>query len=154
MKTLKGDIWDLHAFGYPIVIPVNIGYKGDGTAVMGRGVALQASDRYPEVKERWGNVCQALDGNVTTMYDEEMNFIYFPTKPLNRAEPHMSWKGKATMDTVKKSLGALLHVVKQHDILECMMPLVGCGNGGLSKRLVKKLMEQNLDDKFTLVELE
>ncbi len=154
MKTLIGNIWDLHGFGYPIVIPVNIGYKSDGTSVMGRGLAYQCAQRFPEVPERWGAVCQALNGNVTTMFDEDLNFIYFPTKPLNAEQPHLSWKGKATLALVKKSLTGLLHVAKQHGLDNCMVPSVGCGNGGLSARVVHRLMAEHLDDRFTLITLE
>lgn len=152
MKLIRGDIWELYDFGYPIVIPVNVGWTKEGHSVMGRGVAADCAKRMPDSKARWGALCMEYKERVTTCYDDKLNLFYFPTKPLNVEAPHLSWQGKATVDTVKRSLAGLIVAAKEAKIENIVIPLVGCGNGGLAPKVIRKLMLANLDDRFTLIE--
>jgi len=47
MKEITGDIWDFYEKGFWIVITTNGNVKDNGEAVMGKGIALQARQRYP-----------------------------------------------------------------------------------------------------------
>jgi len=49
MQEITGDIWEQHKLGRWIVITTNGAIKNDGSCVMGRGVAKQAADKYPEL---------------------------------------------------------------------------------------------------------
>lgn len=151
MKQVEGDIWDLHAFGYAIIVPTNIGWRRDGRAIFGRGIAEGCAERFPMTLERWGAICESTRERTTTYYDEEFNLFYFPVKPLNMQEPALSWKQKADYELIKQSLSNLLQLVDRKGIRHVVTPLVGCGNGGLAPKDIKPLLEKNLDDRFTLI---
>lgn len=151
MRQVEGNIWDLHELGYPIVVPTNIGWRQDGTAIFGRGIAETCVERFPYVQTRWGAVCQATKQHTTTMYDEEYSLFYFPVKRLNEESPHMSWKQGADYNLIRRSLAALIMLVDKHGLRDVVTPLVGCGNGGLAPKDIKPLLMQNLDDRFILI---
>lgn len=151
MKHLEGNIWHLHDFGYPIVVPTNIGWKANGNAVFGRGIASECAKRFPESVSRWGALCQTFEDKTTTFYDEKFNLFYMPVKPLNREAPHMSWKSDAQVELIKHSLASFIILVDQNKLKQVVTPLVGCGNGGLAPKDIKPLMEKNLDDRFFLI---
>lgn len=55
MKEVKGDIWKVAAENHDwIVIPTNGFVKVNGKAVMGRGLAYQAMEKYPELPAELG----------------------------------------------------------------------------------------------------
>jgi len=56
MKEVVGDIWDFHAKGNWIVITTNGTVKSNGEAVMGRGVTLQAKQRFPNLSHELGKL--------------------------------------------------------------------------------------------------
>jgi hypothetical protein len=82
--------------------------------------------------------------------------------------PAMSWKAKATLDRVRRSTEELAamgwmnretikanHGCDPPFVLEdddVYLPLVGCGNGGLSENAVLPILFETLrDDRFVLV---
>jgi len=59
--------------------------------------------------------------------------INFPTK--------RHWKGKSKIEDIQTGLKALIQEVKQLGITSITVPPLGCGNGGLSWKTVKPLIE-------------
>ena len=108
MKTVletEGDIWkwrdDPH--NCEVVIPTNQGWKADGSNVMGAGVAKQAVKLYGrEIAEWYGGICQAAGPNTPVVVHPEHPLIFFPVKPLNYDEPHLSWRSKADIRLIDK----------------------------------------------------
>ena len=134
MRITMGDIWDekYDAPEFRRVVPTNIGWKHDGENVMGRGVARDAARRYPELARRYGGVCQANAGRLSFLFWYE-NLILFPVKPLNLQQPHLSWRSAANLQLISESTRLL---AKQDVDKQIVLPLVGCGNGGLDPSVV------------------
>lgn len=175
MRVVKGDLWEFHEAGAWACIPVNIGYKKDGENVMGRGVAVQAAKRWPDVPKIWGGACKTLGSKVSAMpLFDGRRLIFFPTKPLNVREPWASWRNMASPRLIERSATTLASLVEapcpgcSEDLgpVRCVgrktdcrsiegdvvLPLVGCGNGKLKEKDVLPILERVLvSDRFVLV---
>lgn len=154
MKTVYGDIMSYRGKGY-IVIPTNIGWKADGTNVMGRGLARLVASRYPKLPADYGAACklQGEKAKCVVWAGPDVNLILFPVKPLNKEAPHMSWKSPASLEIIERSAKNLagLGEVLPGD-LPIAVPAVGCGNGGLDWSDVKPILEKYLvSDRFIMV---
>jgi hypothetical protein len=154
MKVEYGDIWKYRGKGY-IVIPTNLGWRKDGSNVMGRGLAAQAASLYPGLAERYGEMCrqygERLSCVVVSGYDTPL--ILFPVKPLNKEAPWLSWRSMANLTLIEQNTKCLVDLEKDlKDDLPILVPAVGCGNGGLALRDVLPILERYLvSDRFVLV---
>lgn len=108
----------------------------NSVGVMGKGIALQFRQAYPENFDVYAKACKA--GQVrpgrmlvfpTGMLSPKF-IINFPTK--------RHWKGKSKMEDIEKGLIALLDVVRERRISSIAVPPLGCGNGGLDWSEVKE----------------
>ncbi len=151
IKVVAGDIWTLQDMtpGSRVVIPTNIGWKSNGWNVMGRGLAQQAARREPELQRKYGLYCQINRENTDVWLTP--NLILFPTKSLNKANPSMSWNAKSDITLIKRSIDQLVVAVDTHDLKDVLVPMVGCGNGGLAISQVAPLLLQLNPSRFTLV---
>lgn len=128
LKEIIGDIWDYHSNNNAIVIPTNGTVNSKGLAVMGRGLALQASKKYPQLRKQ---LAQLLSKNGNKCYLQMNNIITFPVK--------YNWNEKADIELIKKScieLNGYIPVYRQ-----IYIPRVGCGNGQLQWKDVKPVLE-------------
>jgi hypothetical protein len=156
-----------------IVVPVNIGWKKPGKDgkpgpnVMGRGVAAKAAERMgPVLPQLYGEFCAQHGAKTPVTFDLSSGLVLFPTKPLAE-NPAMSWKGKASLELIERSARQLAEmtwlnrkvVAKNTERVppleddDVYVPLVGCGNGGLSVGDVVPILKEILvDDRFVLVQ--
>jgi hypothetical protein len=145
----RENIWNFAGWR---VIPTNLGWRKNGSNVMGRGLAAQAAARYPSLSQQYGEECRRLasqneDG--LSPY-HEYQLIMFPVKPLVSAQPHMSWNQSASYGLIEANLQRLQEMLMLKDHSRIAVPLVGCGNGNLEPKRVKPLMYEALDDRFML----
>jgi len=131
-RVLFGDIWDHRRTRDWVVIPTNIGWKQDRTAVMGRGLAKQAHRLCAPLPAWYGRLCAEHGAEIPTLAHPDWRFILFPTKPMNAKQPWMSWRGPSTLERIEQSCEELLTLIPQLRRGRVLMPLVGCGNGGLA----------------------
>lgn len=149
MRYVIGDIWDWHAT-HPIVVPTNIGWTRRGLNVMGRGVALQASMKFPYLSDWYGKACMAHREGTPVVYHPAYRLLLFPVKPLDCARPWESWAADADHRLIERSAEQLSRFSDQLGTIA--LPLVGCGNGGLLREDVVPILEEYLHDSFVLVE--
>ena len=156
MRTVIGNIWDYHDDKSALVIPINIGWKRDKTNAMGRGLARQAALKYPELPSRVGTLCRlsgsAMHPSIIHLNHRSRQFIAFPSKPLNIENPHLSWRGDADYDLIRRGLDYMIKYSSSFALTQrVLFPLVGCGNGGLLISEVLPLLDQLEDEHFLLV---
>lgn len=146
MKEIAGNIWDYYKQGHWVVITTNGTVRKDGRAVMGRGVALQAAERFPGLTEKLGQHIQKY-GNVLSFSPLD-HIITFPVKK--------EWYEKASLSLIEQSARDLWDWLNQANGLPDEVYLVrpGCGNGGLAWNDVKPILKKWLDDRFIVVEIE
>jgi hypothetical protein len=142
MLEMKGNLWTIHDRGCIIVVTTNGVLNHQGRAVMGRGVAKQAADRFPNLPWRLGDWIR-YHGNYAH-YFESLSLITMPVKHY--------WHQKADLNLIARSAEYLMQIANVFRLQEVYMPRPGCGNGNLQWRHVKPVIELILDDRFTVVE--
>ena len=144
MREAFGDLWKSDA--YALCLTTNGTIKRNGHGVMGRGIAWQATQRYPDIARLLG-VGLTTSGNHVHMLitREDGRPIYsFPVK-------HM-WDERADMNLIERSAHELVAEADLLDFPSIALPRPGCGNGGLKWEDVKPIIEPILDDRFVIVE--
>ena len=154
MRTVVGNLWELKA--YSKGIPTNGVVKNNGRAVMGRGVALQARERWSDLDYLLGQAITALGNHVYPLgwfgeYPDLVSLFSFPVKH--------HWARPADLELIERSVGELVELTEKHrsavggGVRDFMMPLPGTGNGGLEPWMVWPLVEK-LPDNVTIVVLD
>jgi len=136
MKINKGNIWTYDAIWK--VIFTNGYVRNDGCLVMGRGTALQAKNKYPDIAKRCGQFLNNHGNHVGVF--EDYKLITFPTK-------HGWWEDSdlVLIEQSAVELGSLPY--NNTFVLGCP----GCGCGKLDWSDVKLIIEPILDDRFTVL---
>ncbi|HYP02286.1 MAG TPA: macro domain-containing protein [Pyrinomonadaceae bacterium] len=107
--------------------------------VMGKGIALQFKQAYPENYEAYRKACEHGEVQPGKMFVFITGQLYpryiinFPTK--------RHWKGKARIKDIESGLADLIDVVRRREIKSIAVPPLGCGNGGLRWSDVRPLIE-------------
>lgn len=141
MKEVFGDIWDYHNKGNWVVVSTNGTVRTDGACVMGRGIALQAKQKFPKLPHELGENIQSK-GNQVYVFDT-YQIITVPVK-------HHYWE-RADLSLIEEGVRYLsLLPVELGDVY---LPRLGCGNGKLDWNDVRPVLEKYLDDRFVVVEL-
>jgi O-acetyl-ADP-ribose deacetylase (regulator of RNase III) len=111
--------------------------------VMGKGIALQFKQAFPENYEKYRVACEHGEVRPGRMFVHGTGnlmgpkfIINFPTK--------LHWKGKSKIQDVADGLDALVEVIRDHRISSVAVPPLGCGNGGLDWGVVRTLIQQKL----------
>ena len=128
----KGDLWDISYNDYWRVIPTNGSVNKQGLAVMGQGVALQATSRYPHLQKDLGDHLRK-SGLQVLLYSDR-GLVIFPVK--------FAWYERASMTLIEKSCGELVNYLLSSR-MKVVMPRVGCGNGGLAWNAVRPILKRN-----------
>src|SRR5271169_4089293 len=101
MIEIKGNLWDYHDKGYPIVITTNCEVNNCGYAIMGRGIALEAKQHFPGLPKILGMHIKRFYSAVK--YFPEFNLFIFPTK--------YKWREKSNLELISESANALISIV-------------------------------------------
>ena len=151
MKEITGNIWEVE--GDWICIPTNGFVKSDGTAVMGRGLAKQARQKFPGIEITLGRSLIAT-GNIIHVLrrkEKEPVLLSFPTKE--------DWRDPADLELIQNSCRELRSYWRGAQLVDknpktVLLPRVGSGNGRLEWPKVKALLEVELpEDSFVVVSL-
>lgn len=143
MRQTNGNLWDFHEQGNWICITTNGSIRKDGCAVMGRGVALQAAQKLPELQYKLGQFLLEWGNHVFTF--PEWRIVTFPVK-------HKWNDQRADLNLIRRSTGELIgkwiHNIHPNPIY---LPRPGCGNGNLSWIQVQPMLNQILGRDFIVV---
>lgn len=142
MIEVYGDVWDYLA--YVLCIPTNGDIKRNGAAVMGRGVAEQATKRHPSIAMRLGRSLEDR-GNVVSLLDVGTHpmLMSFPVKH--------HWHEKADLVLIKESAIELARIANTTEDKVYVLPHPGCGNGQLNWGEVKPVIEDILPNNVHLI---
>jgi O-acetyl-ADP-ribose deacetylase (regulator of RNase III) len=137
IHTAKGNL--LEAPTEALVNTVNT------VGVMGKGIALQVRQAYPEVFLEYQRACKAGEVKLGQMhlYDRGERasprwIINFPTKG--------DWRKRSRIEHIESGLQDLRRVILSKGIRSISVPPLGCGNGGLDWKDVRPLIERELRD--------
>ena len=98
--------------------------------VMGRGIALQFKNLFPENFKAYAEACRREEVQPGQMFVYESGkmtnprfIINFPTK--------RHWRGKSRMEDIESGLHALAREISERNIRSIALPPLGSGLGGL-----------------------
>jgi hypothetical protein len=149
VQEKKIDLWS--DLGQPVTrfITTNGYVKNNGEAVMGRGCAAEARERFPDIARLLGGYLHH-HGNHCFMLLDEPDLGYVVSFPVKR-----HWRLKAHPEIIKRSAEEAVELMNLHARFlgdAALLPRPGCGNGGLDwETQVKPVIEPILDDRFTIV---
>src|ERR1044072_5928695 len=107
--------------------------------VMGKGIALQFRQAFPENYEAYRKACEHKEVQPGRMFVFDTGKFY-PRYIVNLPTKR-HWKGKAKIEDVQSGLVDLIATVKRLGIKSIAVPPLGCGNGGLRWEQVQPLIE-------------
>jgi hypothetical protein len=158
LRVAYEDIWNFHSRGSYVVVTTNVGWKKSGEAVMGAGIAKEASVRYPAIPAVLGSYMKRCvetgEGIPELLIHRPYRLVLLATKPLNPEFPWLSWKNPADPGLIQHALLRLLEQVRDLDIAEVAIPLLGAGHGGLDPRESERIIREALrgaEERFVLV---
>ena len=136
VKIIHGNIFDSKA---PVLVnPVNC------VGVMGKGLAKEFKDRYPDMFKAYKELCDRGDFGPSLpfplyLYKNDdccTSILLFPTK--------MHWNNPSTLRIIESGLREFVNTYEMHGIKHIAFPALGCGCGGLSWNDVRPLMVKYL----------
>ncbi|MCO5173182.1 MAG: macro domain-containing protein [Trueperaceae bacterium] len=108
--------------------------------VMGRGVALQFKNAFPENFKTYKDACKREAVQPGRMFVFETGqltpprfIVNFPTK--------RHWRGKSRIEDIESGLVDLVRVIRERDIRSIAIPPLGAGLGGLDWNEVRPRIE-------------
>jgi O-acetyl-ADP-ribose deacetylase (regulator of RNase III) len=109
--------------------------------VMGKGIALQFKQKWPENYKAYAKACERgeIKPGKMFIYDaggllQPRYIINFPTK--------RHWRENSRIEDIEAGLADLVQQVKELGIRSIALPPLGCGNGGLDWSDVRPRIEQ------------
>lgn len=114
------------------------------SGVMGKGVALQFKQQFPDNTKRYIKACKdgtidigkLLVTNVSSLHSGEKMIINFPTKK--------DWRKPSEYEYIEEGLKDLVKIINERKIKSISIPPLGAGNGGLNWVKVKQILEKYL----------
>jgi len=107
--------------------------------VMGAGIALECKYRYPEMNERYVELCQQKLLNIGQLYlykSSKKWILNFPTKH--------HWKFPTKKEYLEKGLKKFVDTYQEKGIESIAFPLLGASHGGMTKDDSLEIMERYL----------
>ncbi len=133
IEYIEGNIFDSPA--QVIVNTVNT------VGVMGKGIALEFKNRYPQMFEKYKIACEKHTltiGKLMLVSAPDHMLLLFPTKE--------NWRYPSRLSYIEQGLKRFCDNYAQRGITSIAFPKLGCGNGDLDWDEVRPLMEYYLKD--------
>ncbi|MFA5999432.1 MAG: hypothetical protein WC783_00425 [Candidatus Paceibacterota bacterium] len=162
-QYVKHDLWDLKdKLKIHACITINGFVKKNGEAVMGRGCAYEASQKYPGLTFKVGSILmQEGDPHVNIINSD---LIMFPVKPrfrlissLDEVVPHQRHKYKIGDRVPGFACIADIDIIEQSCVelkelnIPAILPFPGIGYGFLDAAKVKEILDKHLSNKIVVV---
>ncbi len=168
MIVVRRNLWDLAGTAV-LCVTTNGFVNRAGAAVMGRGCAREARDRFPGIDLALGAAIRANGSRVQAIWAEPL-IVAFPVKPTSAAcaDPardvvsHLAarfragdvvpgWACKADLAVIERSAAELAEAADRAGWTSVAVPMPGCGAGELSWALVEPVLDRHLDRRFFCV---
>ena len=108
--------------------------------VMGKGIALQFKNKWPENFKAYALACKAKEVRLGRMFIYDASDLVKPNYIIN-FPTKQHWRGNSELKSIRDGLVDLVAKIKQLGIRSIAIPSLGCGNGGLNWVEVRPLIE-------------
>lgn len=113
--------------------------------VMGRGIALQFKNAYPENFHAYAEACERGEVRPGHMFVYETDALTNPRYIVNFPTKR-HWRNNSRMDDIESGLKNLASVIRERDIRSIALPPLGAGLGKLEWGRVRSRVEQALSE--------
>lgn len=134
IRYTKGDIFDAQTDA--IVNTVNT------VGIMGKGIALQFKQRFPENYTIYKAACDEQKLNIGELLITPHHSLFF--KYIINFPTKKDWKHPSKYEYIEQGLATLVEKIKEFDIKSIALPPLGAGNGKLDWEKVKPIIERYL----------
>lgn len=105
--------------------------------IMGKGLALQFKNRYPQMFDRYKDLCDMGKITVGSLFlysipGSYKKILNFPTKD--------HWRNGSKIEYIVSGLRKFVDRYHEFEITSVAFPMLGCRNGGLKKSAVYPIM--------------
>jgi hypothetical protein len=125
-------------------ITTNGTVKSNGLAVMGRGVAKQASIMHEWLPKELGDRLKQHGNHVFVFNRSKTPTVTFPVKH--------EWHEKASLSLIQRSARELMLIIEAMGWNEVLLPKPGCGNGQRHWDEVFPMLDGILDERVTILD--
>jgi hypothetical protein len=154
MKEIAADLWSFSPADARAVT-TNGFVTSKGELVMGGGCAKEARDRWPQVPALLGEKVARLGNHLHVLlpesYGGDVPLVSFPTKPATGPNGEPGFKMPSDLKLIRRSAAQIVAVANAFEWENIVIPRPGVGLGGLQWDVVKPLLADLLDDRFTIV---
>jgi macro domain-containing protein len=150
MLEVKGNLWTFTPNGNEVdarVVTTNGSLSVRGLAVMGKGTALQAKSKFPDLPLLLGQKLKQHGNHVFRFKIGTNHLVTFPTK--------RNWYDKKSdEELIAQSFQELKLMAKAMEWKVIVMPKPGVGAGGLDWEELKHYLnlERSLDKRFFVID--
>ena len=109
--------------------------------VMGRGIALQFKNIFPENFKAYADACKRDEVQPGRMFVFDTGRRMGTTRYIINFPTKRHWRGKSRMEDIETGLRALAHEVSERNIRSVALPPLGSGLGGLEWSKVRSRIE-------------
>ncbi len=113
--------------------------------IMGRGIALQFKNAYPENFKAYEAACVRKEVQPGRMFVFETGYLTNPKYIINFPTKR-HWRGKSRIEDIEAGLKALAEEIRARRIRSIALPPLGSGLGGLDWSEVRPRIEMSLRD--------
>ncbi|MHB9143468.1 MAG: type II toxin-antitoxin system antitoxin DNA ADP-ribosyl glycohydrolase DarG [Paludibacter sp.] len=113
--------------------------------VMGKGIALQFKNQYPNNYKLYEKACKAKEVQVGKLFVTEDSSLLGGRKIIINFPTKTDWRKPSEYSYIESGLKDLAHIIKEQGIKSVAVPPLGAGNGGLDWNVVKNIIEKNLN---------
>jgi O-acetyl-ADP-ribose deacetylase (regulator of RNase III) len=136
IKYLTGNILDSTA--QALVNTVNT------VGVMGKGIALQFKNRFPNNYEVYKEACKNKELKIGELLISEEDSLLSGKKLIINFPTKTHWRYSSEYEYIEKGLDALVNAIQKKNIKSIAIPPLGSGNGGLDWTKVRAMIESKL----------
>lgn len=160
----------VNKFPDAICLTTNGALKNDGSAIMGRGVALEATENYQGIARFLGQLIKK-NGNITQVIlrgppvvvslptkaaygivnKDKSNLVQQMKSKVKTGDHVPGWMLLSTIELIKSSVEQLRRLTDQMQWSMVILPRPGCANGGLSWDYVAREIGPVLDKRFYII---
>jgi O-acetyl-ADP-ribose deacetylase (regulator of RNase III) len=112
--------------------------------VMGKGIALQFKNMFPNNFKTYATACKKKDVNVGKLLITEEETLLRGRKIIINFPTKTNWKFPSEYSYIESGLTELVKAISESKIKSIAIPPLGAGNGGLDWNKVKALLEKHL----------
>lgn len=114
--------------------------------VMGKGIALQFKNNFPNNFKAYQKACKEGEVRVGKMFVYEDENLIVGNKIIVNFPTKTTWKKPSEYQYIQEGLDDLIKVIQEKNIKSIAIPPLGTGNGGLNWEKVKAIIEDKLQN--------